>query len=327
MNDIAVRVTDAELATQVLGLIADRRRTASPDITPDTTLLVTDVLPDRVELPTILVTADGGPDPGLWRSAAGAGVEQVVALPSAAALFARRLDRRDADRPGTVLRVIGARGGCGATTLAVALAVAAVGDGPVVLVDGDPVGGGVDVALGLDTAAGLRWPDLVGLRHRVPAASLLPRLPQVQGIHVVSHRGTVSGMAEAWAALVDTLTTACGLVVTDVPRYLVGDLPATSSRTADVLVTPPDLPAMATARRLVESGVVNPAPVLAVPRAGGPLTAAAVAAALPCDRVIEIPQCRAVTGSMDFGDVTEAVAARPLRRACGLILDAIAGSP
>ena len=329
MGDIAVRVSDPDLAQRVQRVLDASRRTSTPAITPETTLLVTDAVPDRVAVPTVVVTPDGGPDARIWRAAGEAGVEQVVALPSAASLLAARVVRRH-DRPrGEVIRVVGTRGGCGASTLAIGVAVTAVDDGTVALVDGDSAAGGIDTALGLDGDAGLRWSDLAALRGRVPPSSLIPRLPHTHAIHVVSHSRTVVGVREAWPAVLACLTAGCRTVVADVPRYVVAELPVPEARAVDVLLTPPDVIAIATARRLIDSGAVAPSPIIAVPHGRGPLSAAAVVEALAgerCGQIIDIPRCSAVTGSMDFGDVADAVGVRSFRRACRRLLDAVAGA-
>ena len=66
-----------------------------------------------------------------------------------------------------VVGVLGASGGLGASTLAVALAVRAGGRyGVAVAVDGDPARGGLDVTACLEHEAGLRWADLDRPRGR-----------------------------------------------------------------------------------------------------------------------------------------------------------------
>src|SRR3954469_21615940 len=57
-----------------------------------------------------------------------------------------------------VVGVVGGSGGAGASTFAAALACG-VG-GRAVLVDLDPVSGGIDVLLGIETVPGARWPGL-----------------------------------------------------------------------------------------------------------------------------------------------------------------------
>ena len=67
---------------------------------------------------------------------------------------------------GPVLAVAGGRGGAGASVLAAAVAVTAVRDGQrALLVDCDPLGGGLDLVLAAEDLAGLRWPEIaVGRR-------------------------------------------------------------------------------------------------------------------------------------------------------------------
>ena len=81
---------------------------------------------------------------------------------------------------GPVLAVVGGRGGAGASVFAAAVAVAAVRDGErALLVDCDPLGGGLDLLLAAEDVAGLRWADIsvgrrAGARGRVacgPAVS------------------------------------------------------------------------------------------------------------------------------------------------------------
>ncbi|MCU1603480.1 MAG: helicase/secretion neighborhood CpaE-like protein, partial [Frankiales bacterium] len=128
-------------------------------------------------------------DAGIWRRAVDVGAERVVFLPDAepwlVQAFAEAVEA--SDRAGLVVAVLGGRGGAGATTLAVALAQAgARRDLRTLLVDGDPLGGGVDLVLGAEDAGGLRWPDLTTARGRLPAAAVTDALPQHDGIAVLS---------------------------------------------------------------------------------------------------------------------------------------------
>ena len=91
---------------------------------------------------------------------------------------------------GRVLAVAGGRGGAGASTLACALARTAARSAPALLVDADPLGGGLDLAMGVEAAAGLRWPHLVGAEGRTDPHELTAALPAVDGVSVLSwHRG------------------------------------------------------------------------------------------------------------------------------------------
>ena len=84
---------------------------------------------------------------------------------------------------GSVLVVVGASGGVGASSLATAVAVRAVRAGlDVVLVDGCPLGGGLDVVLGAEQAQGVRWSDLSRLEGSADGPALLVRLPLAEGV-------------------------------------------------------------------------------------------------------------------------------------------------
>ena len=86
-----------------------------------------------------------------------------------------------------VIAVLGASGGLGASTLAAALARRAADRGAApVLVDADLLGGGLDVTVGAEHLAGLRWPDLAELRGAVDGPALLRELPLDHGVRLLS---------------------------------------------------------------------------------------------------------------------------------------------
>lgn len=80
------------------------------------------------------------------------------------------------------IAMLGAGTGAGATTALVALATRAAAAGrQVTVVDADPRGGGVDVAFGIETEAGVRWEDLLGSDGPFDPARLAERLPDRRG--------------------------------------------------------------------------------------------------------------------------------------------------
>ena len=86
-----------------------------------------------------------------------------------------------------VVGVLGASGGLGASTLAVALAGSAVPvHPPVVCVDGHIERGGLDVTACVEHLPGVRWGDLAGVRGEVAVADLLRELPRAGGVPVLS---------------------------------------------------------------------------------------------------------------------------------------------
>ncbi|WP_406829402.1 hypothetical protein ABEG17_10380 [Pedococcus sp. KACC 23699] len=114
-----------------------------------------------------------------------------------------------------VLGVVGASGGLGASTLAVALAVrAAASVGATVCVDGAFERGGLDVTACLEHVAGLRWSDLVDLRGEADGADLLRSLPSAGGLRVLAARGLLPP-DEVVESCLRALSSICGLTVVD----------------------------------------------------------------------------------------------------------------
>jgi septum formation inhibitor-activating ATPase MinD len=117
----------------------------------------------------------------------------------------------------SLLVVVGASGGLGASALATAVAVRAARAGlDPALVDGCPVGGGLDVVLGVEQEGGIRWPDLHRLTGAADGRALLARLPAAEGVAVLSfgRDGSEPG-PEVARAVVTALRAECGLVVVD----------------------------------------------------------------------------------------------------------------
>jgi secretion/DNA translocation related CpaE-like protein len=176
----------------------------------------------------VVLVTDG--EPGLidWQAAAAVGAERVVALPGAAVglieKFAEHGENRVGD--GAVVAIAGAGGGAGASTLAAATALRSAAERfrrDTVLVDGAPLGGGLDMLLGIETTAGLRWPDLVIEDGRVSAAALHSALPAAApGLAVLScGRGGAGRLPSAIGsaavrAVVEAGRAAGDLVVCDV---------------------------------------------------------------------------------------------------------------
>ncbi|MGI5221891.1 septum site-determining protein Ssd [Nocardia sp. CA-290969] len=174
----------------------------------------------------VVTVTDGEPELADWQAAAVIGAERVVALPAGAVglieKFAEYAEKR-ADG-GVVIALAGAGGGAGASTLAAAIALRSATTGfrpQTVLVDGAPHGGGLDLLLGIESAPGLRWPDLVIDDGRVAAAELHNALPGAgAGLSVLSC-GRGSGRtspigAAAVHAVVEATRGAGDLVVCDI---------------------------------------------------------------------------------------------------------------
>ncbi len=119
-----------------------------------------------------------------------------------------------------VMGVIGASGGVGVSTLAVALAVRAGSHlGATVAVDGGPDGGALDVTACVEHLPGLRWPDLAGAQGGLDGAALLQALPAHGPTRILA--GTDRGLGEdVVRAALTGIARVCGLAVVDLGRSL-----------------------------------------------------------------------------------------------------------
>ena len=117
-----------------------------------------------------------------------------------------------------VIGVIGASGGLGASTLAVALAVRAGPQvGATVAVDGAPDGGALDVTACLEHLPGVRWPDLAAAQGGLDGAALLRVLPAEGTTRVLAGTHRTLGEDVVRAALTG-LARVCGVAVVDLGR-------------------------------------------------------------------------------------------------------------
>jgi secretion/DNA translocation related CpaE-like protein len=215
------------------------------------------------------------------------GAEHIAVLPAAEPwLVDRFTDRPDAATAGRVLAVIGGRGGSGASILAGALAVTAVRTGlRTLLVDADPLGGGLDLVLGWEEVGGLRWPALAGTEGRVDAPALIRALPHRGDLVLLSFSRDelLTVPADAMAATLDAARRGRDLAVVDLPRHL-DDAAVLALQSADraVLVVPAELRATAAAARVAATVLPHCADVAVVVRgpAPGRLRARDVASAL-----------------------------------------------
>ena len=145
------------------------------------------------------------------------------------------------------------------------------------LVDGDPLGGGLDVLLGGECAKGLRWPAFADSRGRVGGAALEESLPRLHGVRVLSwDRGeSVLIPGEAVQSVLSAARRGGGVVVVDLPRRT-DETAAEALLQVDlgIVVVPAELRAVAAAHR-VSSRVRLALPDLRVivRRPGGPSAA------------------------------------------------------
>jgi len=195
-------------------------------------------------------------DPEVWRQAVDIGADHVIFLPDAETWLVDRIAdvAEGAGDPALTIGVAGGRGGAGASTLACALAVTAARAGRrTMLVDGDPLGGGLDILLGAERTGGLRWPDLADSRGRVNSGALEESLPRLGALSVLSwDRGdSVLIPAQAMRSVLGAARRRGGVVVVDLPRR-VDEAVAETLAQIDVglLVVPAELRAVAAGSRV-----------------------------------------------------------------------------
>lgn len=153
-------------------------------------LLVGAEQPDAAYGPREVIVVGSGDDPtDAWGRAAELQASGVVILPQGVGWLAEHLAKCISPAAtGTVTGFLGAAGGSGVSTLATWCAGTRAGTtGAALLVDGRPLGGGIDLALGLEEHPGVRWHELGGIRGTLSADQLAAALPSVGSLAVLSH--------------------------------------------------------------------------------------------------------------------------------------------
>jgi secretion/DNA translocation related CpaE-like protein len=333
---------DQELLDELLRLCA--RAGTSPVVAPDPTalriawtaasvvLLGSDIgraaakLPRRPGVVVVGTAADE-----LWDVATEVGASHVAVLPSAADWLAGLLvENEPANHHAPVLCVVGGQGGSGATTLAAGLARTSAAQGIfTLLVDLDPFGGGIDLALGMENAAGERWPQLTGEPGNL--AAMVARLPVRNFLRVLAHdRDTPANPTpDLVRRVLQEGRRDEELVVVDVPRSLdPAAVAALSLARRVLLVVPAQLRAIAAASQVARTLQVVAGDVQAVVR--GP--AASGIAPVGIARTMGIPlagQMKAESGlSRDYErGIAPGRPKGPLGRMCARLLDDVGVRP
>lgn len=173
---------------------------------------------------TLVLVGLAGEGDTLWERATRLPAERVAVLPEAAGWLVEYLSRIDGNpAAGHILGIVGGSGGAGASTLACWLAHAAARDYQTLLVDGDEWGGGLDLALGAEELAGIRWPDVSGARGSINPDQLRAALPAPGGFSLLSWgHGSAEVMPEgeptAVAEVLDAAARGFDLTIVDLPR-------------------------------------------------------------------------------------------------------------
>ncbi|MEU5657919.1 septum site-determining protein Ssd [Streptomyces sp. NPDC047737] len=258
----------------------------------------------------LMLVGRGGADADVWRRAVEIGAEYVLRLPDSEGWLVDQIANaaEGVGGPALTVGVVGGRGGSGASTLACALAVTAARSGRrTMLIDGDPLGGGIDVLLGGEEAEGLRWPDFARSKGRLGGGALEESLPALHGLRVLSWgRGDeVAVPPQAMQSVLAAARRLGGVVVVDLPRRF-DDSTAEALAQLDVglLVVPGELRAVAAARRVAAAAGVVLGDLRVVAR--GPYTAGLdeqwVAQALGLPLVGDLPREPGLSSAQDDGE-------------------------
>lgn len=282
----------------------------------------------------VLVLCRGDPPGSVWERAVAVGAEHVVSLPEGEQWLVAALSdtvEHGAGGDGRVVSVIGGRGGAGASVLAAALAVRAQDEGArVLLVDCDPLGGGLDLVLGAEQVDGLRWPGLALGGGRVAASALHEALPAAEGsapaLTVLScdRHGPGPG-PEAARAVLDAGRRAGDTVVCDLPRHLTEAAGAVlEASDLTVIVVPAEVRATAAASRVARQAADRGATLAVVVRGPSPagLVGEDVATALGLEVLVSIDAEPGLAAALDRGAVP-GVRRGPLAQAADAILDTL----
>lgn len=259
--------------------------------------------------PGVMLVGRDQDDPDVWRHAVEIGAEYVLRLPDSESWLVDQIANavEGAGRPALTVGVLGGRGGSGASTLACALAVTAARTGRrTLLVDGDPLGGGIDVLLGGEASEGLRWPDFARSKGRLGGGALEESLPALHGLRVLSwdRDDEVIVPPQAMRSVLSAGRRLGGVVVVDLPRRVdEGVAEVLAQLDVGLLVVPGELRAVAAARRVASAAamVLNDLRVVAKgPYAAG-LDEHWVAKALGLPLAGELPVESGLSSAQDNG--------------------------
>lgn len=281
------------------------------------------VLPRRTEV--YLVGAEE--DDELWRWSAPLGAA-VLGLPQAAGVLTAAIADATGRRSGSgrVVAVVGASGGVGASSLAAALGVVATGVGlPAMVVDLDPLSGGLDLLVGAEGVAGWRWPRLVAAQGHL--GDLAGHLPRVAGLDVLSAAREDPGVVptpDAVKAVLLSATRSHRITVVDLPRALDG-CGREALRRADLtlLVAAADVRGIAAAHQFVPvlaEAATEVEVVVRRPRTGG-VEAQLVAEALELPLAGVLREDAALRHGAERGDPPGRSARTPVARLSRRLLD------
>jgi secretion/DNA translocation related CpaE-like protein len=283
-------------------------------------------LPRRRRAPAVVVGLSGEGD-SLWQLAAAMGAERVAVLPEGGPWLAEYLSRYHAPDPGGhVLGVVGGCGGAGATTAAIWLAQAAARHGArVLLIDGDPWAGGLELALAAEEEAGLRWPDLADASGSIDPDQLHEALPDAGGFSFLSWPGNRERRAvvdaAAVSAVLDAARRSYELVLLDVGRGR--EVVRTFAWECDrvLVVLPAQLRAAVAAARLVPELPPVETSLAIRARAGAVFDYELISRSVGVPVQSVVPEIRGTAAATELGRLLDAGSRRSVQRFADAVLD------
>ncbi len=280
----------------------------------------------------VLVAADSS-DTGIWAPAVALGAEHVLVLPrqqdALLDLLAACVD--GGLRAAWTASVVSGAGGAGASTFAAGLAMTAADRGlRTLLVDADPLGGGIDLLLGSEDATGSRWPDLAGARGRLATSSLREVLPVVGSVSVLSwDRGMPQrAPVESMRSVLSAGQRGNDVVVVDCPRW--PDPAAEEALTRSnlvLLLVPAEVRAVAAAAQVLSALRPVTAQIGLVVRGPGSsgLDGSRVADSLQLPLVAQMRTERGLAAALEEGLGPMRRKRGQLATCCAVVLDSVAG--
>ena len=270
------------------------------------------------------------PDPDRWWSiAVSLGASAVCRPGEDDRIIDELAGALDGREEACVVAVVGGVGGAGSSTLSGALALAARRRRlrPLV-VDADPLGGGLELVLGSERAEGLRWDDFGSTRGRVDAGSLAGVLPEHRGVSSLSWGpGSRRALPGAVSSVLDAAVRGFDVVVVDVPRHLdAAGVEIVGRSVLTAVLVPEEIAAVAAARHVLDRlrGCAPAIGLVTVGRRGG-IGPGAVAEAVDLPVLARLRPDRRLRGAIDRG--LGPGGSRRLRRAADTVLDALGLEP
>ncbi len=265
--------------------------------------------------PPVVVICRAGEGAWARRAADALDFSHVVELPLGAPWLMSQLAP---EHGSPVLGVVGAVGGVGASTVAIACAVGAGAD--CLLVDADPDSPGLDLPLGIPEGAGVRWPGIPDTSDPLDPGTMRAALPTVDRISVVTGSGVGRGSAGARAGAgpgVGQVAGVLGVGRVEFGRTVVdagrGRLPTGLLGPGDAiaLVLPATLAGVVAGRRVLDR--LTHQQVVVLLRPTGWLPADEVAGQLGVPVALEVPRLRHAAELADCGDLLSGRTGRALR--------------